>query len=543
VPTPPQPPPGQQPKHKLDPIEVAALNGVRVLLRPSPNEPECNKVREERSDDRIFNSNMTNDFCPSLRSSRRSQVFFTTNRVVLEGDTRGDPKKTVEGFLSKNDLREGWNKVYLAVKSSSPGSGKSNFVASLNGVSTGVVPYAPDLSRYLVLNGGIGRELGGVVWHQGVVDYAGGGGGVEERMKSPFPEDVGRKTREEYGRGGDGCKGEEEEVRRFVKDLDGMRLMECMGSGGGQGMIKSYLLYSLDYPQSSIPYYLLHHSHTAPPPSYTTTNTGLCTLSSTILKQPTLQALRGYSSGSSRPLNALTLGTLSETEERHEYFQSTAGAAPFNTLRLAQSYYWGAPGIPQNHPRAFDLFREAGDQHGPQQGEALYNLGVMYANGQAPPPHNHNAAHPDIRAMEVWERAADIGDVSSTVGLAGIHLSGRKLSNGTEIPRNTTLARIMYTKAAISGSRDAMELIAKGHLHSWWAGRNLTEAYRWYAKCAVHGKEACVAEVGFGVGMREGWISEWEREREKEGGGVLDGGKRGTKGIASRLVNNAVISI
>ncbi|GMH75841.1 hypothetical protein TrRE_jg1823 [Triparma retinervis] len=234
-------------------------------------------------------------------------------------------------------------------------------------------------------------------------------------------------------------------------------------------------------------------------------NSGLCTLSSTILKEPTLWALRGYSTGKSRPLPEISFGTLSETEDRHAFYSSTS--APSTTLRLAQNFYWGAPGIPQDHARAFQAFHDAGAAPGPQQGEALYNLGVMYANGQSPPPHDH----PDVRAIEAWERAEAVGDVSSVVGLANVHLGGRKLSNGTGVPRNATRARVMYEKAAGMGSKDAMEVLAKGFLAGWWGAKDPTQAYRWYARCAAWMKEACMAQIGMGVGTKDGWVSEWDR--------------------------------
>eukprot|EP00520_Triparma_pacifica_P014846 CAMPEP_0118654366 /NCGR_PEP_ID=MMETSP0785-20121206/12355_1 /TAXON_ID=91992 /ORGANISM="Bolidomonas pacifica, Strain CCMP 1866" /LENGTH=626 /DNA_ID=CAMNT_0006547029 /DNA_START=741 /DNA_END=2617 /DNA_ORIENTATION=+ len=500
---------------KEQPIEIVT---VEVILRPSPNPPECR------------------------------HIFFTSSKIQSEGG-----KKTVEGWLSKNELNEGWNKVWVAVKEddSHPGKGgKSLVVGNLNGVTSGAVHYTQVDEDYLILNGGRGYELGGVVWHQGVNygmhdNYGGPEGhmlsGVELKdenlkqqkieesrivrsdiVRQPFPSDLGRLTWDERmskeKEWKSVCTGNTaRDIERFMNDLDGLKLMECMGdSGGEKAMIKSNLLYSLDYTSNSIPYYVLHNP--PPPVKYMTSNSGLCTASLTALKDPTQLALRGYLTGTSRPLPILTLDTLTSTEEQHTYFQAASNAAPSTALRLAQSYYWGAPGIPQDHQQAFNLFQEAGEVPGNQQGEALYNLGVMYANGQAP----RDVVQPDVRAIEVWERGAELGDVSSTTGLAGIYLGGRRLSNGTVIERNPMRAKEMYEKAAGMGSKDAMETIGKGFLHAWWdGGRNTTEAYKWYAKCAAYMKEACVANVGVGVGLRDGWISEWDREVDTEA--VLDG--------------------
>ena len=163
----------------------------------------------------------------------------------------------------------------------------------------------------------------------------------------------------------------------------------------------SYLTYTGDFGKQGVPYYLTDTGSE----EYTNLYSGVCSSSLKDLKEVAEESFREFSQGNSKAVRSQVIRDLGKgEEERVEYFR---GEGERGNLWLAQSYYWGNNELQQDFGEARRHFEMAAAEGGAinVRGEALYNLGVMHANGQIPAERGINMGG-DVRALGLWEEGA-----------------------------------------------------------------------------------------------------------------------------------------
>jgi hypothetical protein len=148
-----------------------------------------------------------------------------------------------------------------------------------------------------------------------------------------------------------------------------------------------------------------------------------------------------------------------------------AGASPL--VREAQTVVLSPPGP------ACDLNCRVG------RGEtaAMNDLGLQYAAGEG-------VEQSDLRAVELFTRAADLGNAVAKHNLAFMYEAGRG------VPQNYRIAIDYYRQAAEAGRPDSMRAIARMYVKGHGLNRNLIEAYAWanLATARSQGEERATSE-------------------------------------------------
>ncbi|GMH91037.1 hypothetical protein TrST_g9785 [Triparma strigata] len=434
---------------------------------------------------------------PSKTPNSCSKLFLTSLPLTTSPSTPSGQHNEVSGFISTSSFVLGWNVVQLSYDN-------SVLIGFLNNVKIGSMTSKqfkePDFGRdrYLKVNAEhvVVRD---VVWTQGWSrpDFRGG----EDEIAS-------EGGVREYVRGEVGL----EEVRRGInyKIVEGKANWE-------DRILMSYLTYTGDFGKQGVPYYLTDTGSE----EYTNLYSGICSSSLKDLKEVAEESFREFSQGNSKAVRSQVIRDLGKgEEERVEYFR---GEGERGNLWLAQSYYWGNNELQQDFGEARRHFEMAAAEGGAinVRGEALYNLGVMHANGQIPAERGINMGG-DVRALGLWEEGAALGDLNCMVGLGGFYLRGGKLSNGTAVERNGTMAKEMYEKAREGGSLEAEEMLGKGWVWGWWGKIDYKKGLVHLAVCAGREKDGCLLELGKGIGEKDGWVSRMGREIDKGVGEVVE---------------------
>ncbi len=129
----------------------------------------------------------------------------------------------------------------------------------------------------------------------------------------------------------------------------------------------------------------------------------------------------------------------------HEYNVMEANEGnPHAQMYLARRYFWGQGGVRPDPEEARRWFEAAAAQNHP---EGLYNLGVLYANGQLGYPVN------STKAIELFKAAADpiTGEPAFPMALYAV---GTHYQNSIE-EKNINKAISYYVRACATGSPDA----------------------------------------------------------------------------------------
>jgi len=154
-------------------------------------------------------------------------------------------------------------------------------------------------------------------------------------------------------------------------------------------------------------------------------------------------------------------------------------------------------------PKSLELYQQAAEQNYPQ---ALTDLGYMYIQGAAGETNITKAVE---KAVECFEKAAELGDPTAQAALGTIHLTLLK-------PRNVALAKEYFVKAALQDNAEAFfylgELEAGIHDREeqrlFSANRSherMQRALRYYERSADYGsvsamwREGQLYEQGFGT--------------------------------------------
>ena len=141
---------------------------------------------------------------------------------------------------------------------------------------------------------------------------------------------------------------------------------------------------------------------------------------------------------------------------------------------------------------------------------ALYNLGVMYRNGEG-------VSRDDAEAAKWFRMAAEQGNPDAQVNL------GLMYRYGEGVQRSVSEAVEWYRKAAEQGNADGQLFL--GLMYDEGAGvpRNLDEALKWYRMSANQGNSSAQFNIGSkyrrgnGVPQNDTWAANWYRKSAEKG--------------------------
>ena len=173
---------------------------------------------------------------------------------------------------------------------------------------------------------------------------------------------------------------------------------------------------------------------------------------------------------------------------------------------LAGIFETGRDGVPKDTAKAIELYRQlakngkswaakklkelggeleekpaasAPQQQTPKEssvdeGNKLLNLGVQYWNGDGVP-------QDDVKAIECWNKAADMGNIIAMCNLGSANATGRGL------PKNETKAFEFFLKAA--NQNDSQSQFNLGNFYSTGMGvtQDDKKAVEWYRKAIANG--------------------------------------------------------
>jgi TPR repeat protein len=142
--------------------------------------------------------------------------------------------------------------------------------------------------------------------------------------------------------------------------------------------------------------------------------------------------------------------------------------------------------------------------------EAMFNLGLLYANGQG-------VTQDYVRAREWYEKAAEKGFPSAMGNLGVLY------HNGQGVTQDYVRAREWYEKAAEKGFPRAMGNLGLLYHNDQGVAQDYAKAREWYEKAAANGNATAMLnlgqlyEEGWGVAQDYGKAREWYEKAADKG--------------------------
>ena len=142
--------------------------------------------------------------------------------------------------------------------------------------------------------------------------------------------------------------------------------------------------------------------------------------------------------------------------------------------------------------------------------EAMFNLGLLYANGQG-------VTQDYVRAREWYEKAAEKGFPSAMGNLGVLY------HNGQGVAQDYVWAREWYEKAAEKGFPRAMGNLGVLYHNDQGVAQDYAKAREWYEKAAANGNATAMLnlgqlyEEGWGVAQDYGKAREWYEKAADKG--------------------------
>ena len=142
--------------------------------------------------------------------------------------------------------------------------------------------------------------------------------------------------------------------------------------------------------------------------------------------------------------------------------------------------------------------------------EAMFNLGLLYANGQG-------VTQDYVRAREWYEKAAEKGFPSAMGNLGVLY------HNGQGVAQDYARAREWYEKAAEKGFPRAMGNLGVLYHNDQGVAQDYAKAREWYEKAAANGNATAMLnlgqlyEEGWGVAQDYGKAREWYEKAADKG--------------------------
>ena len=142
--------------------------------------------------------------------------------------------------------------------------------------------------------------------------------------------------------------------------------------------------------------------------------------------------------------------------------------------------------------------------------EAMFNLGLLYANGQG-------VTQDYVRAREWYEKAAEKGFPSAMGNLGVLY------HNGQGVAQDYGKAREWYEKAAEKGFPRAMGNLGVLYHNDQGVAQDYAKAREWYEKAAANGNATAMLnlgqlyEEGWGVAQDYGKAREWYEKAADKG--------------------------
>ena len=150
-------------------------------------------------------------------------------------------------------------------------------------------------------------------------------------------------------------------------------------------------------------------------------------------------------------------------------------------FKQAETYYYGAPGVPRDPDRARRLFERAAAQgYAPAQN----SLGSLYQYALGVPRDYE-------KACELYELAAEQGDARAQNNLGYMYLKG------LGVPRDYQQARDLYEKAVAQGDAAGQYSLGCLYLHALGVPLDHAKALELYVKSAAQGYAKAQNGLGF----------------------------------------------
>ena len=140
--------------------------------------------------------------------------------------------------------------------------------------------------------------------------------------------------------------------------------------------------------------------------------------------------------------------------------------------QLAQLYHQGIRGIEQNDKKAVKIWKRAAE---------LGNVSAM--NGLAFNYFHGKGVKPDKKkAMQLYERASKTGNPRATCNLGLVLCEHRRFEEAVQL----------FRLSAEQNFTDSLCMLGNCYLHGEGVEADLDEAKRWYARAAANGDERAI---------------------------------------------------
>src|SRR6516165_10548620 len=160
--------------------------------------------------------------------------------------------------------------------------------------------------------------------------------------------------------------------------------------------------------------------------------------------------------------------------------------------------YANGQGVTQDYVRAREWYEKAAEKGFPS---AMGNLGVLYANGQG-------VTQDYVRAREWYKKAADEGNAEAMFNL------GLLYANGQGVTQDYVRAREWYEKAAEKGFPSAMGNLGVLYHNGQGIAQDYVRARAWYEKAAANGNATAMFNLGLLYANGQGVAQDYVRARE-----------------------------
>src|SRR6516164_1463529 len=160
--------------------------------------------------------------------------------------------------------------------------------------------------------------------------------------------------------------------------------------------------------------------------------------------------------------------------------------------------YANGQGVTQDYVSAREWYEKAADEG---NAEAMFNLGLLYANGQG-------VTQDYVRAREWYEKAADEGNAEAMFNL------GLLYANGQGVTQDYVRAREWYEKAAEKGFPSAMGNLGVLYHNGQGGAQDYARAREWYEKAAEKGFPRAMGNLGVLYHNDQGVAQDYAKARE-----------------------------
>jgi TPR repeat protein len=184
--------------------------------------------------------------------------------------------------------------------------------------------------------------------------------------------------------------------------------------------------------------------------------------------------------------------------QARNWYQGAAAAGNTGAMYNLGVLYQNGQGVAQNYDQAREWFQKAADAG---NADATNKLGELYSYAQG-------VARDYSAARNWYQRAAAAGSTEAMCNLGVLY------QNGQGVPQNYDQAREWFQKAADAGNAEAINKLGELYYYAQGVAKDYTPARNWYQRAAAAGNAKAMSNLGVLYENGQGVAQDYGKARE-----------------------------